>query len=693
MNLRILRNRWPLTAMAVMMLATVASGELRAILPVAVPGAGATSGLAGLHIPQTKRASFTYPINDGAGFRWDIQYYGSIGSGTNYAYSGGLYCQISGSNVSTGGVGWVNKGGDEIEIGPYSRSNLRIYRRVRVYKDRGLARWLDIFENPTSRPVQLPVAIYSNTNYTINQTTTSSGGAVFGEKDWAFFTRTSGANSPRVLHMVCGKRSKIRPTVQTTGSQIYVRWNLTIPPKKTVILCYFESQANTDAVHNKTMKSFRISQVLRDLSPAVRRLIVNWSTGGFAGIDLERSDKADTVMIAGGGPKYGKITNTSFQVKTFFGPVKLPAAQIVGMAAGAEENASVRFVLLDGQIVSAAMPDEKVLLELPTGGTLRIPFDRIAQWSYRISPERPMEGKFSGPYVMLRTGDRVAFQGDSANLRFRTRHGTVKLDPKAMLHVTLDNTGNTVHQAHFINGSHVGGFLEPSSIVLKLRLGPTMTVRRDMIVQLRFAPEEKPNDSLAYVSLTNEDELYGRLGGQAFDIISEFGTIPVKPANLRTISFSATKVGYAVLTLWDGTVLRGQVGTKPMSFNITPGPTLKINPVQVIKIVCPEALPPDHIVTRTRKLMALLSSESYADRKKATEELVRLGQGITPILRRYLLEVTDPEVSQRIEEILSRIGVAGKVSRTAPNPPNPLNRLKLLNVRLRHDAMIVKFGC
>jgi len=660
MGLRLLRDRPVLTA-AVLLLAALAAPGKRPGLPLVAPAGGATpGGPTGLHLPRTKRANFTYQVNDGAGFRWDIQYYGSIGQGTNYAYSGGLYCQINGSNVSTNGVGWVNKAGDEIEIGPYSRNNLQIHRRVRIYKDQGLARWLDIFENPTGAPVQVPVAIYSCSNYTINQTTTSSGGASFGQKDWAFVTRTSGANSPKVLHMVCGKRSKIRPNVQISGNQIYVRWNLTVPAKKTIVLCYFESQANSIDAHTKTMKSFRVSKALRDLPSSVRRLIVNWSAGGFAGVDIERSDTADTVVIAGGGPKYGRIANTSFQLQTFFGPLKLATSKVVGMVASSDDSPTVRFALLDGQIVSAAMPDDKVVLELPTGGTLQIPLNRIAQWSYKITPERPLDSAFAGPYVMLRTGDRLAFQADALALRFRTRHGTIDLDPEVLLHVTLDNTGNAVHQARFLNGSHVGGFLEPAKIPMKLRLGASMTVRRDLVVQLRFAEEEKAAGGLAFLALTNEDELYGRLSGQAFEIVSEFGTVPIKPANLRTMAFSATKVGYATVTLWDGTVLCGQMGSKPMAFTVIPGPTMKIHPVQLVRIVCPEALPPDDIVVESRRLIAMLGSESYGDRKKATEELFKLGEGIVPILRRRLREATDPEVSQRIEEILERMGAPAK---------------------------------
>ena len=123
------------------------------------------AGPKGLHLPSGRSVNFTYTINDGAGFIWDIQRYGTIGRGTNYAYSGGLYLQINGSSVRSTSQGRMSSAGDEIEIGPYTRNNVRIYRRVKVYKDRGLARWLDIYENPTARDITLNVRVYSNTNW------------------------------------------------------------------------------------------------------------------------------------------------------------------------------------------------------------------------------------------------------------------------------------------------------------------------------------------------------------------------------------------------------------------------------------------------------------------------------------------------------------------------------------------------
>ena len=366
------------------------------LAPGGMPGAGAQplASARGLHIPQGRRVNFNYYMTDGAGFRWDIQHYGTVGQGTSNAFSGGMYFQVNGTNVASTGFGWVNKTGDEIEIGPWTRYNLRCYRRVRVYRDAGLARWLDIMENATGQDVTVQVISYTNRCYGISSTLTNSGQSglgAFGAKDWALITQTSRGNSPSVLHIVCDQRSKVRPSVQVRSSQVFLRYKLTVPAGKTVVLCHFLSQGSSTQAHLKTVKTFRAHKHLKDLSPAVRKLLVNFAGGGYDGVDLARAETTDTVILKSGDPIYGTIANEKFALRAFFGDVSLPAQQVVGMAAGEGPDEPIRFVLVGGQIVGGDVGKTKLNVTLPTGGTLAIPLEDIQQWSYRIPPRhRPV---------------------------------------------------------------------------------------------------------------------------------------------------------------------------------------------------------------------------------------------------------------------------------------------------------------
>ena len=633
---------------------------------IAVGGASVHAASTGLHVKRDKAISFSngyYILQDGGGYRWDFQYYGNIYSGTNYAYSGGMYCQINGSNFQAPGQsGWTNKAGDEIEMGPISRNGLTISRRVKVYKDHPMARWLDIFENPGSAPVTVQIAIYTCTNYTISQTVTSSGGAAFGEKDIGFRVQTQGGNSPPTLHVVTSKRSKIRPTVQIQSNQIYVRYSLTVPPRKTAILCHFESQNRDAAAHDKLMKKFPSYQLLRDLPGSVRAMIVNMKAGGgIGGVDLDRSETSDSVLLKGGDPIFGVIKNTTFKIQTLLGELDLPADRIVGMAGGRSRN--VRFVLLDGQVVSGRLAAPVLQLDLDGGGLLRIPFDKIAQWSYRVTGSKPNDEKFGGAYIVLRTGDRLRFDPKALEIKLLTRHGLVALEAERLLELTMDNPGNAVHRAVFLNGSRLGGFLEPEMLKLKLNLGKTVTVSRDMVAQMRFAENEQPDSTLTRVVLTNGDELFGALTAGKFKLTTDYGQIEIDPSRVRTMKFRPEDLGRTIVGMWKGSILKGRLGQSQLGFAISPKTVLNIYAGQFVSIECPLPMPPKAARDEVEKLVAQLGAESYEDRQKASKELVKMGKNILPILKDHL-KTGDPEVRQRIEDVMEQLG-----SGVTPNQP------------------------
>ena len=628
------------------------------LLAVAAGGAPVHAATTGLHVKRAKAISFSngyYILQDGGGYRWDFQYYGNIYSGTNYAYSGGMYCQINGSNFQAPGqTGWTNKAGDEIEMGPISRNGLTISRRIKVYKDRPMARWLDIFENPGSAPVTIPIAIYTCTNYTISQTVTSSGGGAFGEKDIGFRVQTQGGNSPPTLHVVTSPRAKVRPTVQVQSNQIYVRYSLTVPPRKTVILCHFESQNRDVKAHDKLMKKFPSYQLLKDLPGSVRALIVNMNAGGgIGGVDLDRSETSDSVVLKSGDPIFGVIKNKAFKIRTLLGELDLPADRIVGMAGGRGRN--VRFVLFDGQVVSGQLDDPVLQLDLDGGGLLRIPFDKIAQWSYRVTGSKPNDEKFGGAYIVLRTGDRLGFDPKAMEIKLLTRHGLVALEAEHLLELTMDNPGNAVHRAVFLNGSRLGGFLEPDTLKLKLNLGKTVTVSRDMVAQMRFAEDERPDSTLTRVVLTNGDELFGTLTAGKFKLATDYGQIEIDPSRVKTMKFRPEDLGRTIVGLWKGSILKGRLGQSQLGFAISPRTVLNIYAGQFVSIECPLPIPPKAARAEVEKLVAQLGAESYEDRQKASKELVKMGKNILPILKDHL-KTGDPEVRQRIEDIMEQMG-------------------------------------
>jgi len=559
----------------------------------------------GLHIAQAStvnfRSSSYHVMNDAGGNRWDIQYYGSVYRGTSYAYSGAMYLQINGSNFQTvNRTGWKNKAGDELELGPCTRNGLVIYRRIKVYKDRAMARWLEIIENPTTLPIKVQAAIRTNVRYSVSQSKASSGQRTFGPKDWAIWTKGSSSRSVPTLHVVTTPDAKLRPSVSVQSSQIYVRYNnLTIPAGKTVILCHFESQNRNTGEFEKLFKKFPTRELLKDLPGSVRRMILNMKAGGgVEGVDLERDTKGDRVVLKNGDMMFGTVGNKSFGVSTLLGDMDLPADKLLGMAAG--KNGQLRFVMTDGQVIGGTAKGIKLELTLPTGGALSIPIDKITQWSFRISKERPDDLGEIGPYVALDTGDILAVRTTDGALaiRFSTKHGVVDLDPAQLAEITRPDKKNnkpsdSPHVVSFLNGSRLSGSFQGAKVALRLKIGGRkVDVPRDKILLMHFSEDTERDPKATSVRLIGGDELLGGLTDSGYALTTDFGKARIDREKFRTIRFTKAPKGKgplaAVVEMLNGSVLRGRLDKDKLGFRLGQKPAMTIATSLITAITRPE---------------------------------------------------------------------------------------------------------
>lgn len=626
---------------------------------IAAAGAAAQAGPGAdkLHIPQGRSVSLTHVMTDGGGYRWDIRNYGGPQHGTNYVYDNGMMLQLPSSEAFNTPSAWQNERGDEIELGPVQSGPVQVWRRIRVYGDRPLARWLDIFTNTAAHEVSLPIVIRTDVNYGIAAMTTSSGDGRWRPDDWHMTTRTNNPQSSALLHILCDpKTARIRPTVQQQRSRIMSTYRLKIPAGKTVIVCMFQSQSTRPAEHESLLAEFHLGKLLADLPPAVRAMIVNFD--GLAGVDmvqLERSDQADLILLTNGDEIFGQIADRPAAMTAFFGPIEVPARKIIGMAMDPERPGRATVVLTDGQLITGQCAWDALEVTLSVGGTLQVPIHRIRQWSYRISDDRPDNVTFDGPIAVLQTGDRLAFDPGATPLKLLSPYGLVDLQASDLLAIQLDNPSHAVHRVTFGNETVLAGLLQPAKIPLTLRLGPDVVIPREMVRSIRFATDSQTDDLLTTVILANGDMLKGRLTDEQIELAGDFGRQTLSPSNLRLIQMTPTHPGRAALTLWDGTVLRGQLTASALGMQVSPGPTMSVPLAQIVSVQRAVPLPPEQIVEQVEALVVRLGAESYQDRQSATDELVEIGSSIAPLLKRHL-QHEDPEIRQRVEQILDRLG-------------------------------------
>jgi len=645
-------------------------------------GRGRADGPApGLHLPAGRTTGLTHMLRDGGGFQWDIQHGGELGHGTNYLCGPGVRCMVNGSHVrGPRNQARLSRLGDELEIGPYETGGVRCWRRVKVYKDRPLARWVEIFENPGGEPRDIRVQLYTQFNHGAVGMTTSAGRPAFGPEDWAFTVDTMRhgppgwqGGPPDFLQIVCGPEAEVRPTVRAGGNSVYVEYRLTVPAGGTAAVCHFAAQHRQGSQAKELFKGFDARALLGDLPAALRGAIVNLALGlGMAGVDLVRLDWTDVASLRNGDRICGRVSNAAFQVETYLGPVRLPAERVVGMALEDAPGGGLRaaVVLTDGQVVFGRPAGALELRR--SGGMLRIALDRLRQWSFRVSPGRPERLAVAKAYAVLRTGDRLLFDAAGVELPFRTRCGPVLLRPDELLRVEMDGAEHAAHRARFRNGSTLAGFLGPETVPLPLDLYEDVAeLPRSLLAALEFPAEKQKQELLTEVRLNNGDVLRGQIEEAALQLDSLYGTLKLDVRTVRRIAWERETV-VAAVQAWDGSTLRGRLSPQTIRFRLVPGPLVRVPLGHVRQVVRRHALPPGERIERLRALVPRLGAESYADREKATEELLRLGPGILPLLRKYL-DTPDAEIHRRLEQVIEKLEERSGQAEPAAVPADVMN--------------------
>jgi hypothetical protein len=637
-------------------------GLLGGVLLWGFAGATFAADNADPHLPAGQTVQNEFQLSDKLGYVWDIRCYdGSINQGTNYVYSNGLRLYVNGSNLrSNNGQAVLSKDGEEIEVQMRSQGNLKVHRRIRIFREHGVARFLDILQNTSGQPQDVRLMIQSHINYGIRGSISSSGDATVDPKeDFAFITQVQQHNNcPSLLHMLGSPDSEVRPeSIQHNGNQLMVNYSLSVPENETVILVYFEAQNRSEDDLKKLMNDFPTAELLADLDPAVQNMILNFDLASSSmDISLARNALSDVVLLRNEQPMYGKIVNESFVMQTQLGEVTLPAERIVGMATTPDQPDRFRVLLVDGQILGGTLDRQTLTLDIPAAGTQTIPLADLWEWSFQVSDARPERPAFEGPYLRFRNGDRLAFDGTDVTFALHTQCGPVSLRPEHLQMVLLDPPDANGHKALFRNGSSLSGLLDTREMNVPLRNWDALTFQPSDLVQIECSDETaRTKQSLTVLTLANGDELRGQLTEPMLQVTSEYGEMNIKSANIVSIERNDTIRGTCRVTIWNGSVLDGTIQPAELAFAITPGPSLKIHPVQIANLTRPRALPPEKFLAKAETLIAQLAAESYQDRKSAQQQLRNMGQAVIPVLERHRNN-PDAEIRQRIEELLEALG-------------------------------------
>ena len=627
---------------------------------------GVSAGKNDAYLPPGRLTGSLAMMKDGGGFVWDVCYNASLNAGTKVL--AGYELDINDSIFNpTERPGTLSNLVREVAFGPARVSGLDLYRRVRVYKDRSLARWLDVYTNPSTKPITVRLRSYTAVANGIKRVVVSQGGNLPSTKAAALIAVNAGADptAPHVLLVNSDGRGKLPTKVDIEGNLINARSTLTVPAGKTVILCHFKSLGK-EADLKRMLNGWETAPLLKDLSEKVRRLIVNMDGLGLGGSYLHRSDQGDSVLLGDGKSLFGTIENKSFKLTgTLIGELELPAADIVGMAAW--KGGLTWLTLADGQVIMGKAVGLKLRLKIGEGGTLTIPHDKIKQWSFRITKARPADRRIPDSHMKLKSGERLAVNAADLAMKFRTHHGILNLDPRHVAEIATEKPAPASHRVSFRNGSGLRGAIVDKKLAITVKFGSSkatrgtkITLTPNQIASIHFALRETADPTLTRIGAIDGDELFGTLTDASFKLVSEFGVLNVATSQIKTIAF---KGDTALVETWSGSTVKCRLGSAEIGFEIAPGARLKMQAAKLVSIVRAQSLPPPAARARIEKLLAQLGSESYKDREAAVKALVEMGQAISSILRKHRKN-PDPEVRQRIDDILEKLN-----PKPPPQPP------------------------
>jgi hypothetical protein len=665
-----------------------------------------TGGPDGLHLKSGDQKSFNINLTDGGGYRWDFQYTGAVQSGTKNAFSGGVYCRVRAGRYmnnlrARNHRAWVNQASNELEIvdqyidGRYRdryRGGLKCYRRIRVFKDRPLARWLDIFENPGDKPVSVQVNYYWNFRSTLRRRQVSEAR---GERDTRLITgMRNRAQSPSVMHVLADRRGQVKPKVKLSGSTMQVTYRIKVPAKSIRVLCLFQSQGKSEEELAHRLRRFKAWRGLRDLPREVRKLILNVGrTSGYSGIDLLRSWSSDSIRLVNGDPTRGKVANDTFRIETAFGTVELGAHQVIGMSASAftdeplredkplpepDEDAppdpavlagEMRVLLTGGSLLVGRLPEQTLTLKIGEAGTLAIPFSHLREWSYRVSTDKPDDIETLAPHLLLHDGQRVPMPPDQLRLRVETGAAEIDLAGVDIRQVDLGSKPSGQADVTLLNGTEIRGAVRKDAFLVPLRSGAfePVSVPASLVAKVQLSAQKLPADELTIVTFQAKGHkpLLGRLldetlAARALDddanaplAVHEIKKLTVRPPEQDQADGNAVRVS---VDLWSGQSLQRWVLEPRIRLELGSDSVASVRLASIRQIERKQASAPSSVRRRVAELIEQLGSASSDRRNAASNALKKMNKTILPVLREHHRQSTDPEVRARIEDIFEHYG-------------------------------------
>ncbi len=630
---------------------------------------------------------------DKAGNSWDIGADGSIGRVGSTMVNHGLALEINGQELVPFQPLMTSDGAEVVVFGQplADLPGVEVQRRVRLLGDAGVLRYVEFFYNGSSRDVVLDV--FLKTNFSGNyQTFVSNRGrtepVILDASETGIVVSPGPGQANRAfVFSLAGKGNPVRPGISSQN-----RFGLTFQYRLRL-----ESGESASLLHGVAQvpipQNFDRQSLLSLFEPVSLDALAGqasgeeWSDflvnvggsveqdreagGGVEGLGVERGLR-DILAIGEKTRLVGTAEGGEISANGPYGEVSVPLSSVAAIVGKQGALSGIpRIYLRDGQIFSADIALSGLSFTQAGGGRVDIQVDSLDRLVMG-NAEADVDWRKSG-LAMIETfsGDRLRVADSSAlKLTGVTPWGElpVSLDDLTWLGPAGENSAG--HLVELLDGTRCRVFLGGSEVPFESELlGNVILNPRDLREVTTLNDRKQASRVLdagmrAVVRAGGGQVIVGDIGNTTLPIVSDGVLIETATSKIRQIKRvegaalgaggMPERVPAFEILQWDGGVVSGFVRLDELSMKVA-GRNWKIPLEDIERIDTPWPLPDQESLEAIKNLISLLGAREWSVREKATRELGAFGYLARPVLQRELATATDPEVSRRLERILSNL--------------------------------------
>jgi len=643
--------------------------------------------------PETLVPANIQPQTDDKGNQWSLNNYGFLQNTGNSFFNNILMLHVGGQQFYNYQPMMTPDGKEFVLPGQQPVMGLQVTRRIRLLEKDGVMRYIDLFHNPGTAPVNTTIEYRNNfaaplkglvtDRGTVNPTTLAKG-------ESGFIVSSKQAGQRAVVFVLASPAAKLRPNVAMRGQyEAHFSYPLSVAPGQTVALAYTISFAAPppDGDRNAAAKIFKAVPAARFLKSLRREdlaLLANFAAGGGSepssllasqGIDSLDVERAGSDVLALGDRTRltGAASCGALIVSTAHGEAPIPFEQVAALVGGPRAGGQTRLFLRDGQIVTGSVNASDFRFTMPSGAHVDLDLVTLDRLVRKAAPD---EGKWSPQTTALlvtQQGEHLALGEGPARFEATTPWGPLSFSLDEVSWFGPVDGPSVSLQIEFRDGSRFQGFLSGGPVALPTRLFGGREFRpsdiRGLVTAGALAAPKDPSSAdptpaQSYLLLAGGQRLVGQADAPSLTVLTSAKAIEI-PSNglrsLRNVSDEASEDERIdrdsppfQIELWGGGTVLGQLREPvlPVRFR----QSLWTVPVaDIVELHNPAPRLSDEVRLKIAGHIRDLGSDDWKTREEASEALAAYGFLARPLLDEALKSSPDPEVRRRVEQLVSEM--------------------------------------